>query len=285
MDQQLENVLIKIQAELPSMSNVSRKIGEYILDNQEEIPYLTVSDLAKKSKVSEASISRFSQQLGYDNFREMKMQLLQAPTDSNTLLSEISPTDTANELKDKLQMRIQHALSTTNEALEDRILDNVAAAIAEVDLVQVYGIGASSLVADDLYQKFNRIGKIVDNPSDTHQLVTNMVGFTGKQLLVLISESGLTKDIIKLAEIANEVEVKLVVLTSNKDGKLADLANMVVPTNGKSHSSQIRTAATTSLISQLYVVDLIFYRYLQTHLDQDVQSIKKSYQWVNEYFK
>lgn len=284
-DKNFENILITIQDQLPTMSEVYKKIAHYILDNQEQIPRLSISDLAEASKVSEAGVSRFAKYLGFTGYKELKLELIQAPSDSRSLLSEISPKDSAADLKDKLLLRIQHSLSLTNQDLSEDLLDKVVKMLSNSEVIHIFGIGASNLVAQDLFQKFNRIGKLVMAPPDAHQVLTYLTSHGEHQTLILISDSGLTREILTLAQAAKDYGVSLIALSSNLTSVLVEMADIFVPTNGGQRQVNMRTASTTSLLSQLYAVDLIFYRYLQSHFSADTTYISESHKVIRKYFK
>jgi Transcriptional regulators len=78
-------------------------------------------------------------------------------------------------LKDKLALRVQHTLDSTNKDLNSKYLNQTVDAFKDANVVLVYGLGASHLVAEDFTQKFSRIGKNVINTPDTHLLVSNLL--------------------------------------------------------------------------------------------------------------
>lgn len=284
-DKKFENVLITIQDRLPKMSEVYQKIAHYILDNLDQIPNLNISDIAEASNVSEAGVSRFSKYLGFSGFKELKLELIQAPTDNKALLAEISPDDSVEDLKNKLLLRMQHSFSLTNQDLNESLLDELVEVLSNSDSIHVFGLGASGIVARDFYQKFNRIGKIVMNSTDAYQTLSYLASHGENQTLVLMSDSGLRREILTLAKAAKDHGITVVALTSNMMSELAKLADILVPTNGGQREVNIRTASTTSLLSQLYAVDIIFYRYIQKHFLDDTAYISESHRLIRKYFK
>lgn len=278
-------ILLTIRTNMENASKAEKVLSEYILKNVQQIPNLSVADLSKKSGVSQATIVRFSKNLGLDGFKGLKVELARCSNDVDTgLYDEISPDDDVNELKNKLVLRIQHTLDTTSKGLDSKYLNQTVDLLEQSNVVLIYGLGASNLVAEDFTQKFSRIGKNVINTPDTHLLSSNLLTRQDRQLLFLISDSGETQETITIAKLAKENNVEVVGLTSNSNSKLAKISDISILTSNTVPRDKIRSAATTSLISQLYAVDLIYYLYLQRDYESNVQKLKESHLLVEKYF-
>ncbi|PMD73843.1 MurR/RpiR family transcriptional regulator [Companilactobacillus nuruki] len=281
----VNTILLTIRAKMENASKAERILGKYILKNVQEIPNLSVAELSKKSGVSQATVVRFAQDLGVDGFKGLKVELARSSNISTSgIYEEISPNDDVDEIKDKLAVRIQHTLEITSKGLNKDVLQRTVDLLGEASIIQTYGLGASSLVAQDFTQKFSRIGTSVLNTQDTHLMASNFLTQRNKQVLFLISDSGETLETITLAKLAKDEEVPIIGLTSNPQSTLAKISNIKILTSDNVPKDRIRSAATTSLISQLYTVDLIYYLYLQRNYETNVQKLKESHLLVSKYF-
>lgn len=278
-------ILLTIRTNIENASKAEKTLGEYILKNAQQVPNFSVADLSKKSGVSQATIVRFSKNLGLDGFKGLKVELARSSNDVDTgLYDEISPDDGVNELKDKLVLRIQHTLDTTSRGLDSKYLNQTVDSFEKANVILIYGLVASHLVAEDFTQKFSRIGKNVINTEDTHLLVSNLLTQQNKQVLFLISDSGETQETVTIAKLAKKNNVKVIGLTSNSHSHLAKISDISILTSNTVPRDQVRSAATTSLISQLYAVDLIYYLYLQRNYQSNVEKLKESHLLVEKYF-
>lgn len=284
-----ETVLTAIHSEMDRMSETQQKLGQYILAHHSDVPKMNVAILAQKSNVSQATVVRFTKILGYKGFTDFRLNLARdsatATNNDDNILAEISPTDTAQELKTKLSLRAQNAITTASRRLPPQTLDAAANLLSWANVISVFGIGASAVVAHDFYQKFSRLGKPILNPPDVHQAMTNIVTQNENHVMVLISNSGLTQEVIKLARASAEHNVPVIALTANQSGQLSKSATIIVPTDEGKTPDRLRTGATTSLLAQLYVVDLIFYRNLQLHFKENVSALSDSYKIIKEFLK
>ncbi|MCG4284829.1 MurR/RpiR family transcriptional regulator, partial [Lacticaseibacillus paracasei] len=153
-----ETILTTIHDQIDRMSAALQKLGQYILTHVHDVPKMNVSVLAEKSEVSQATVVRFAKALGYGGFTEFRLQLASENVVVNdedaNLFTEISPHDTAEELKVKLSSRVENAITTTSRRLPAKTLDSAANLLSWANVMSVFGIGASSVVANDFYQKF-----------------------------------------------------------------------------------------------------------------------------------
>ena len=66
------DVIQRINALYPKMTKKQKSIADCLLESPEDIAYITLAQLSKKTASSELTLLRFCQKLGYANFLEMK---------------------------------------------------------------------------------------------------------------------------------------------------------------------------------------------------------------------
>ena len=97
----LDILLLKIRNKYPSLTNASKKIAEYILANYSEAVYLNITQLAKKTKVAESTITKFVRAIGYDSFHDLKLSLARitaAKEDETSYCGNISLDDNIQDI-------------------------------------------------------------------------------------------------------------------------------------------------------------------------------------------
>jgi DNA-binding MurR/RpiR family transcriptional regulator len=70
------NSLTKIKSLYPDITNSEKNIAEFILNNPEEIYNLTIKELAQKTNVTIPTVFRFAQRLGFNGFKDFKVELI-----------------------------------------------------------------------------------------------------------------------------------------------------------------------------------------------------------------
>ncbi len=72
MEEELNDFRQRIEDHLPGFTKSQQRIASYLLASYDEAAFLPAADLAKALDVSEATLVRFAQAIGYDGFRELR---------------------------------------------------------------------------------------------------------------------------------------------------------------------------------------------------------------------
>ncbi|HEC96441.1 MAG TPA: SIS domain-containing protein [Euryarchaeota archaeon] len=130
---------------------------------------------------------------------------------SNELIREV-----VIYLTNKIKKQIERALEENSvEELVERIL--------KARKIHVYGMGRSGLVSKAFAMRLVHLGLdvIVLDETITYPL-------TRSDVFILVSGSGSTSSVVRLAKIAKKIGAHLVAITSNKDSELSRLADTLI---------------------------------------------------------
>ena len=120
---------------------------------------LPVTDLARKSGVSDATVVKFCQRLGYSGYQHLKITLAAELASFPTpIYGEIVPGDELPVVKAKIFNMNKKSLDDTMRMVDDRELERAVEALLQAPRIHLYGVGASGLVALDAEHKLLRIG-------------------------------------------------------------------------------------------------------------------------------
>lgn len=279
-----ENIILQIKSKLNELSKTEKKIGEYILHHSVETVSDNTSELAKKAGVSPATVVRFCRSIGLSGFSQLKIRLYADASDVNEgLYTDITPDEDERVIVDKLALRFNQSISQTSNNLDTDWIKKMAEMIDACKVIYVYGLGASHVVAEDFTQKFSRIGKPVVNMLDHHLLSSSLISAEGRNMFVVISNSGETNEAVKLAQIAKQKNFCTVGISQNRNSTLAKLVDLPVIHSG-GEAVMLRSAATTSLISQLFTVDVLYYAYANKHSKKIMSMLKESKINIQTFF-
>lgn len=272
------DTLLVIRQNYSNFTPVEKKIADYIFKVEDQILDKSAQEVAKDLGTSTAALVRFSRKLGYDGFSQLKQKLSATyafHADDKKYYEEVSDAETPRSLKNKLKVRINHMVETTNDALADEAIKKAVTMIANKDLIFVFGIGASAIVAQDIFQKFSRIGKKVVFLQDTHLFVSALAVHQNDALFLAISMKGETREVLDIAKLAQKMAIPIIVISGREDSTLAKLADCLLHSvSGEDY--KMRTAATMSLMAQLYVVDVLFYMYVSEHFAQSYEKLQQT---------
>ncbi|USJ86129.1 MurR/RpiR family transcriptional regulator [Lactiplantibacillus pentosus] len=281
----MTSVVYMIHNKLTNFSKAEQKVGRYILDHTNEVIQMSTAELATAAGVSTATVARFGQVIMPDGgYPALKLRLSAEGNVDQTLYDEINPQDSLEAIKSKLSMRMAHTVEETSRVLSDKALRAANQLIAEKSSIYLYGLGASDVVATDFEQKYIRVGKAVIHSQDTHLLAVGMTTQAAQSVLFLVSNSGEKSESIQLAKLAKSVKVPVIALTRSATSTLGSLADVVLINDDSEENQTARAAATTSVVAQLYVVDLLYYTFIANDYDQHIKQLVSSRSAINKHF-
>lgn len=250
--------LVALKAILDQLKPSERKVADYILKHPKDVVKLSVQKLAEFSGVSEATIIRLSKTMNMKGFQELKLRIAGD-------LSSSLPAGTYEEIKmgASVEAIIQAVSNNNKQSIQDTTavlsseeVGRAAEALSKARKIDVYGMGASAVIAQDVYQKLSRINWWCQSYSDFHAQLTSAVTLTSKDVAFGISYSGQTDEIIQSLTEAKKQGATIITLTKFGSSPVADLGDIRLFTSSVEQS--IRSGAMASRIAQLNVVDILF---------------------------
>ena len=254
-------VLVRIRGALPGLQPAEQRVAAAVLDDPAAASGLSVQALAAQASTSTATVLRFCRAVGTEGYPQLRLALAGAAAAEAALepgqpAGDINATDSLDQVIAKIVHNEARALAETGAQLDRFALRTAVDAIAGARRIDVVGIGASGLVALDLQQKLHRIGLMAFGWTDAHAALT-AVALTGpSDVLVAISHSGTTTDVLEPVALAAARGATTVGLTNFGGSPLATAARVVLTTAAR--ELPLRSAATASRIAQLAVVDCLF---------------------------
>ncbi|MCX2779225.1 SIS domain-containing protein [Microbulbifer thermotolerans] len=252
--------IAQIRAMRGSMSNHERRIADYILANIEGVRSLSSKNLADQVGVSQSSVVKFSQKLGFRGYTDLKLSLTEALARTSLLPKvihgDIAVDDQLGTVAQKLIARKTVSLNETLAVNREALLLESVNLLAEADRIVLAGVGASSLVAKDFAFKLMKLGKSVLAESDTHVQIANAATLGKGDLVFAISESGLTREVIRVAETGLKRGAEVVSLTRFSRNPLVDIAR--VNLYCVADEAGARSSSILARTAQHMVTDLLF---------------------------
>lgn len=281
----MESLIFSIKQKLPELTKTEQKIAHYVIDNPAKVISMSVQELVSAIPTSSASIVRFAKIFCPNGFADFKLKLSAESELNQKIYDELDPKDSIDDLKDKLSFRINQTLIRTNSILGDASLAQAIKILSQKETIVSFGIGASHLVAEDFQQKFFRIGKTVITNNDVHVISTILLAKKEQAAVLIVSNSGETKEAINLARLAKQNKIPIIVLTHKNESVLAKMSDVVLIHDDSTENSSLRSAATTSLIAQFYAIDLLYYSYFKLDFSKHVKEIISSQKFIAKNFK
>jgi RpiR family carbohydrate utilization transcriptional regulator len=263
--------LTLIKRRLASMPSVEKRIGKYILADPQKVVGMTMRTLASEVGISEGSVANFAIRLGFDGFTSMKINIARSLSDGgNPMFDNVSPEDSVKEVMRKMRDNTIDALQATCETMSENDLAKAVEMLKSAQRrIEVYGIGSSSMLAEDAAFRFIKLGLPAVVVKDSYISSVSALMLDSDCLAVAISYTGRTRDIIKTMTIAKEKGAKTMCITCYADSPLAKLCDLaLVAVSGE---AVVNKLATVSRLAQLLIVDTLCAYIAAQQRDADIE--------------
>ena len=214
-----ENLLLRLRQGVDGYSRTQQKLREFVLSDPAKVVYLTITELARESDTSEASVTRLCRTLGCKGYNEFKMALALD-------LQQGQPVEHSGDEIDNVVNESVQALQDTAKLLDRTLLESAALALHQAQSVQIYGVAASAILGEYLHYKLLRLGKPAQLFSDMHRAAMNATTLSKNTLVVAISSSGSTRDLLHVVKLARKQGVRVLALSNTPRSPLASLSDI-----------------------------------------------------------
>lgn len=278
----MKNILFTLSNDFEKFSRSEQKVARFMIDYPREVIQMNAEEISDRTQVSPATVVRLAKKICKSGLPGLKIQVASEIKVDDSLYTEVNPSDDLDVMKHKLEFRISHAIGQTNQILLKDDVKKATDVVEQADDIYVFGMGASNLVAEDFQQKFIRIGKSVIQTLDTHLMAVGLA--RPNSVLIVVSDSGETKESCHITRVASSLNIPIIAITHARNSTIAKNSTVTLTHDDGGESGVLRTAATTSLLAQLYVVDLLYYAYLIQDFSNNKARLVKSKTIIAENF-
>lgn len=264
------DVLCEIQKRYNNFSDKEKSIANYILQQSENINNINITELGKITGTSGATITRFCKKIECDSFIDMKIKLSSLKRTSDDVKEDGILSDVYSYYN-KVIERTKHSIS------HEQILQ-VVQEIKKANKIYIYGVGSSGLTAQEMMQRLLRMGFNVSGISDSHMMIINSSIVSEKDLVIGISISGTTEEVIDALKISRSNGAKIVSITSFEESLITNLGdinlivyNTLFVDNKRFINTQFATMYTMDLISMVLLEE----EELSNKMNRTIQAITK----------
>ncbi|EEL8234116.1 MurR/RpiR family transcriptional regulator [Salmonella enterica subsp. enterica serovar Newport] len=267
------NCLIRIRQRYPDLAQSDRKLADYLLAQPDTARHLSSQQLAAEASVSQSSVVKFAQKLGFKGFPALKLAISEALASnpnphSVPVHNQIRGDDPMRLVGEKLikeNVAAMHATLDVNS--EEKLLESVTM-LRHARRIVITGIGASGLVAQNFAWKLLKIGINAVVERDMHALLAP------EDLLLAISYSGERRELNLAADETLRAGAKILAITGFSPNALQQRATRCLYTIAEEQAT--RSAAISSTHAQMMLTDLLFMALVQQDLERAPERIRHS---------
>ncbi len=213
-------MLDRIKASLSSLAPAEQRVGKLVLADPRAFANLPVSELSDRAHVSKPTVVRFCRSMGYDGLSDFKLKLAGSVSEGVPFIHR--SVDVDDKVSDIMVKVIDNTVAAFLKYRNDAstfAIERAAEALTDTynkrGRIEFFGVGNSGIVAQDAQHKFFRLGVTSIAYSDGHMQVMSASTVGPGDCVVVISNSGRTRDLMDACDIARKNGATTIVLTAS----------------------------------------------------------------------
>ncbi|MGM1050654.1 MAG: MurR/RpiR family transcriptional regulator [Bacillota bacterium] len=257
-------VLDELQLQYQSLSLKEKEIADYIVQHKSSIQNINIRELADHTHSSTSTITRFCKKIHCDSFVDFKIRLSREAE---------KPSGDSNGFT-QVQSLYNEIVNATADMMNQGDFENVVRMIKTAQRVQVYGLGSSGLSALEFKYRLMRMNITIDAMTDSHMMIRSAALLNENDLIIGLSNSGQTTEIIDALKIGKRNGATTISITNYNHTPLTDISDISLFTPslhrmGDTHfiNSQLAIIYVLDVLSMLLLNDEKLFRKRQDTLE------------------
>lgn len=221
-------MLSQIKSARDSLRKSERKVADTVLEDPDRCVQTSIQALSSLAQVSEPTVIRFCRALDCAGFQEFKLKLARDLASRGTFIyQDVSLDDNTRSLTNKIIDSAMASLGQIRNQISPEALEKAVDYYLAAKRVEFYGLGGSAVVAEDAQLKFFRLGIPAVAYSDPHIQDASAALLDDSALVIAISSSGRSRDLLNTAKIAKKAGARVIAVTAT-GSPLADIADLTL---------------------------------------------------------
>lgn len=250
-----DDLLRKITELLGALNPSEAKVGRYVLQAPDDVVHQSIAMVAQGSQVSEPTVMRFCRSLGCKGYQDFKLDLaVSLAGDTPYVYTSITQDDSTAQMAEKICQYSSNSLRVLYELLDIEALKKSIRILNNARRIEIYGSGASGIVALDAQHKLFRTKVPTVAYRDSHLQMMSASSLDEECVAIAFSYTGQSLNIIEVAKMASEQGATVIGVTRS-DSPLAQFCDPVI--NNPNIEDTKLFAPMVSRICQLAIVDML----------------------------
>ncbi len=259
------NILKKLSNPQIKASKSDNKLIHYFLSKGLKACSASISEISSDCDISHATVTRFARKFGFETLKDFKISLAQdlGAQDNNhkSKRSDINLKESCETTAQKLLQLNQTLLSQTAAEIGFDSVTKMVKTMVSAKRIFFFGIGSSGFLARDSARKIARIGLDVKCYTDPHEIMTQSVMTNSHDVIIYISNSGKTGELVKSAAICSKKGAKICAITAETSSPLYSFTDITLL--HAVHDYDLAHGYADSRLSVFFIIDLIYIELLK----------------------
>jgi RpiR family carbohydrate utilization transcriptional regulator len=276
--------LERMRGTMLSLSNSERRVARLCLQDPNAFANLPVSKIANSAHVSNPTVIRFCRKAGYVGLVDLKQTIQRevkysVPFIFGDALKKNPSMNIAHRVLDNVLATMLRFRSAVRIDQIQQAVERLSATYSSKGRVFLVGVGASAMVAHDAKDKLYRLGVNAHSFSQTDEQIVSVTIADEHDTLIVFSNSGRTRDAMKVCEIANDRGLATIVVTAS-DSPLYSIGTL--PIASDTHEFCEGFTPMLSRLQLLAIVDILTASFaLELNADSVAQKLAQCEKQLN----
>lgn len=253
MEQYEKTIIPRIESLYENFTPLERIIADFFIHNTEKMDFSS-KNISKKLFVSEAALSRFSKKCGFKGYREFIFRYEQGFVKKTY--------NVTTDCTKKVLNTYQELLNKSYTLVDERQMERITELFTKKKKVYVYGMGSSALAAQEIKFRFMRIGVNVESIVDSHIMKMNVVLLNSDCIVIGISVSGKTSEVLNSLKAAKSRNATTILITSRKEKEFEEFCDEIILLAVKEHLENGK--AISPQFPVLIMIDIFYAHFLES---------------------
>ncbi len=258
MSKSNQDLLSLINEKMPTLSKGQKQIASYMLEHYDKAAYMTAAKLGSLVGVSESTVVRFANELGFDGYPELQHSLQELIRTKLTTLQRIEITNDRigdADLLEKVLMSDVDKIRRTLDEIDRDSFNDAVDALTGAKMIYIIGMRSSSSVASFLFHYLNLIFphvRLVRTTSGS-EIFEQILRISSDDVIIGISFPRYSKRIINALEYAKSQSAHVIALTDSAASPIAAHADDLLLAKSDMASFVDSLVAPLSIVNALIV--------------------------------
>lgn len=227
-------VLDVIKDNYGKIFSAEKKVADYVLEHPQEAVDANVSELAKASGVSDATVVRMCHHLGYKGYYQFRLML--AKDVGRYEGEEIEELENTPNPVMKIFQKYVNSLTAVAESINEEDMKSCVNLIKSCKQAHILAVGNTTPLALYMGFRLGRLGVKCTNDISPEYFLNHVNLADKEDIIIAISQSGSSRQVIQGMELAKEKGLKMMAITGYRQSPISELADYVLISNGRKES-------------------------------------------------
>ena len=252
----MNDVLSTIRNSLHQLKRAEKRVAESVLRDPHQVIRYTITELADKADTSEPTVVRFCRKMGLQGYMDLRLSLARDLPSAQYIHEAVAEQDSPVQVMEKIFSANQEALGNTLNKIDMNVFDQAVNILTHARRIEFYGSGGSGSVARDAHHKFFRLGVPCIAYEDSHMQVMSAALLASDCVVIAISATGSSRDVIDSIQIAKKSGAQTIGITGREKSPLGRICDHNLSVYSK--ETAIWLAPMSTRIAQLVLLDALF---------------------------